>query len=79
MNIKCIHHCYEAVHIHSLHLFGLSLENFKFEVSEKIRLRIRAIKILFNLGLIVLVMHMVRIVRQNAITFMLSISIFVER
>ena len=63
MNIKYINHCYEAVHIHNLHLFGLSWENFKFEVSEKIRLRIRAIKILFNLGLIVLVMHMVRIMR----------------
>ena len=79
MKEKCRYHCYKAVHIHNLHLFGLSWENFELEVPGKIRLRIRAIKILFNFGLIVLVMHMVRIVRSNAIMFMLSLSIFVER
>ena len=79
MKIKCRYHCHKAVHIHSLHLYGLSLENFRVEVSEIFRFLIRARKILTHLGFIALVIYMVGFVGGNATTFMFVLSIFVER
>ena len=79
MNKQCRPHCYEAVHVYILHLFGLSWENFEVQIPVKIRFRFRAFKIHLDLWLLAYMIYMVRIVRQNATTFMLWVFIFMEK
>ena len=56
----------------------MSWENLELEVSENIRLKFRAFKILFVLWLIVHITYMVGIVSSNTTTFMLWVFIFME-
>ena len=76
MYISLLRSC---TYIYNLHLFSLSWENFELEVPGKIRFKFGDFKINFDLWLLAYIIYMVRIVRQNATTFMLSVFIFIER
>ena len=77
--IKYRHHCPEADHVLRIHLYCLSSENFKFEISEKIRLDLVPFKICAHLWFIVLVIYISGTVMKNGATFMFTVLIFVEK
>ena len=79
VKIKCRYHCSKTDHVHSFHLYWLYVENFIFELSEKIRFQFRASKINLQLWLLAYMIYMVGFVRKNGITFMFTFSILVER
>ena len=70
MKTKYIYLCSKADHVHSSHLYWLCIENFGFEISEKIRFQFRASKISFHLWLLAYISYMVGFMGRNTTTFM---------